>query len=429
MRSAWAASTCPVSLERSRWARSAPENADLSVRHARGCRVRRGATTLRAVCTRTIRAILLCAAPGLASSLIMETGCAPPGTQSMSTAKPRLAYDAAFAGSEAAWIVTESGDLLRTTNGGANWDRIPGDSVAGFRRVSFVDTQMGWMLSAAGKVWRTSDGGLSWTVLGGLDTARDFLPGLVQQMCFLDDVHGWAMSPFNVWVTSDSGVTWNRHSLPGSVDEVLATARWGSFLSPRQCWLGAERGAIFQTSDGGTTWRGRRVARTDQDMRAMFFTGPTDGWAAEWPRGPIYRSTDGGETWSRREGPVANLGVASMSFVGANEGWAAGHYEPFGLAAPYKSIALLLHTANAGETWETSRLSEDDSVYDRVDFGDLRHGWLLSDGGTRLEDRPTPLDRLYYTRDGGTTWDVALDYNRLQALVSSHDGSTPLRPR
>jgi len=56
-------------------------------------------------------------------------------------------------------------------------------------------------------------------------------------------------------------------------------------------------------------------------------------------RGRIMTSDDGGQSWRQAKVPVSTELVA-IQFVGPKEGWAVGHG------------GVVLHTADAGETWE-----------------------------------------------------------------------------
>jgi photosystem II stability/assembly factor-like uncharacterized protein len=272
------------------------------------------------------------------------------------------------------------------------------------------------------QVLRTRDGGETWSILGKLDASLDRQPAFDTEIRFVDEVHGWAFESLLAWTSSDGGTTWRRSPPSLRLDGELATLHRGQFLSPESGWLSGELGLICQTSDGGVTWRSRRVASSRQDIGAMFFINPSTGWVAEWPRGAIYHTTDGGENWHSQRTPLPVIGITSIHFIDEDHGWAAGAWEPNGPNKPYTSVALLLHTEDGGLNWSVLRTEEAEIMCDAVYFGDQQHGWLLSssrapEGKAHLVDR----DRLWRTTNGGQTWRLSLDSQAVRALTSGKD--------
>jgi len=352
----------------------------------------------------------------LTFSCILQSACsATPGGE---TGVPSVFEDAQFRGSHAAWIATHSGDLLWTMDGGAAWHKVPGDSLDHFRRVSFIDTTNGWALNSKAEVLRTRDGGQVWSAIGKLDQGTEYRPGIDTEIRFVDDTHGWAFDATLVWTTDDGGVTWKRSPPSIRLDGELATVHRGQFLSSQVGWLSGGIGLICQTLDGGVTWRARRLARSKEDIGALFFISPKIGWAAEWPRGTIYHTIDAGETWQPQDSPIQGVGIGSICFLNENVGWAAGHLELNGTRTPYKSIALLLHTQDGGRSWAVLRTDEGETMSDAVYFGDPKHGWLLGTSRTQEYGSQVEKDKLWRTTDGGSSWRLSLDAESAKSLVS-----------
>jgi photosystem II stability/assembly factor-like uncharacterized protein len=73
---------------------------------------------------------------------------------------------ASFFGVNTACIMTITGDLELTHDGGATWDKLTGEANGGFWTISFVDDLNGWAVTgeATGKakLVRTLDGGKTW---------------------------------------------------------------------------------------------------------------------------------------------------------------------------------------------------------------------------------------------------------------------------
>jgi photosystem II stability/assembly factor-like uncharacterized protein len=115
-------------------------------------------------------------------------------------------------------------------------------------------------------------------------------------------------------------------------------------------------------------------------------------------RGLLFETTDGGESW--REIPVSDstLIPSSVWFIG-EEGWLAGNRR----LVSGQSVTLegaLLHTTDGGKHWTPVQLGSTDEYLSKIRFTDKDEGWLVG------------RDDLYHTEDGGKTW------NRILSLPS-----------
>jgi photosystem II stability/assembly factor-like uncharacterized protein len=61
-----------------------------------------------------------------------------------------------------AWIVGEKGVILRTSNGGAAWERVAVDTRGDLVNIAFVNDKNGWIVGLGGVILRSSDGGKTW---------------------------------------------------------------------------------------------------------------------------------------------------------------------------------------------------------------------------------------------------------------------------
>ena len=114
-------------------------------------------------------------------------------------------YGIAFSDSTHGWAVGYYGRgpcILATSDGGTTWEAQDASSAgrdASLNSVTFVDATHGW---AAGSVWHksastdtplilaTSDGGATWKAQ---DASAGGSTGMVNEVCFLDAAHGWAV--------------------------------------------------------------------------------------------------------------------------------------------------------------------------------------------------------------------------------------------
>lgn len=125
----------------------------------------------------------------------------------------------------------------------------------------------------------------------------------------------------------------------------------------------------------------------------------------EW--GHVVLSDDGGKTWRQAKSVPTRLTLTEVAFADAREGWAVGH------------DAVVLHTSDAGETWELQFSdAEDEAILLSVWFENPAHGIAVGAFGLMLE-----------TRDGGKHWErrpeleIEGESPHLNHLLAAPDGT------
>jgi photosystem II stability/assembly factor-like uncharacterized protein len=139
--------------------------------------------------------------------------------------------------------------ILRTTNGGTDWaEQFTDNSAGGYNAMYFSDVNNGWIVGDIGKVLKTTDGGANWNIItnSGVNPAERS-----KAVFFLDANVGWISSKANdIWQTpilqhtTDGGITW-----------VTLTTPWGSqtgsnaifsiyFVNEQTGWITGDWGSI-----------------------------------------------------------------------------------------------------------------------------------------------------------------------------------------
>jgi len=155
-------------------------------------------------------------------------------------------------------------------------------------------------------------------------------------------------------------------------------------------------GVIFRTADGGTHWE--KIEYPDipgvYSLNAIFFVDSHTGWIGG-DGGHVIKTTNGGLTWSDKRMSVDCCGadIEDFYFKDVLNGWAVGHY------------ALVSYTTDGGETWTQMsknlfRPAEGFESLNDIGFFNDEAAWMMGKtsgvtGGTRL----------YFSFDGGQTWD------------------------
>lgn len=194
--------------------------------------------------------------------------------------------------------------LLRSTDAGASWSKLPGvhlgiAGLPGFTTpFTFVDARQGWSWfapysgSAAAELRTTSDGGLSWQVVR---QPQGFGLGVFA----LDALHAWTVGsalPSNtgaLYATTNGARSWHQHLFLAHVplDAVyFSDARHGWIVFADSHAHGV--GGIMETSDGGANWK-RELIVAGRSWRSQ-------GWMFERVGNTLFLgSAEAGGLWSR----------------------------------------------------------------------------------------------------------------------------------
>jgi photosystem II stability/assembly factor-like uncharacterized protein len=239
-----------------------------------------------------------------------------------------LLIDLARAGSRIV-AVGERGHVLRSEDAGRSWTQLPVPASSNLTAVYFADAENGWAVGHVETILRTRDGGSQWELV-------HFAPENPQPLLdvwFADAMHGIAVGAYGViYVTSDGGSVWSQvpfapAPLPGAEkvepdpDEMEAEFDLGFEFHlnaiargpGRRVYLGAEAGRLFRSDDDGATWR-ELPSPYDGSFHGIV---PLDGDAllAFGLRGNLFRSEDGGSTWAAIE-----TGTTALLNAGARVG-------------------------------------------------------------------------------------------------------------
>jgi len=352
------------------------------------------------------------------------------------------------------FAVSTHGAILKTTNGGNTWDSQT--FTANFHDIFFINAQIGWAVSNG--IWKTVDGGENWvntltiynnlTSIYFLDENIGFFAGSwvsgtgggifktsdggstlntiyncvgkLNSINFINYNVGWAVGPYNqILKTTNAGADWESQA-----PDILATTTEHTsvyFTNENNGYVGP---VMFQTNDGGNTWRkqsvqtptfngtfaldqntcwvvgGTKIFKTADAGETWSFTTPEQfpfnstpsfygiyfinsltGWVCGGS-GYIFKTTNGGVNWVLQSSFEHRL-LRSIFFTDQNNGWACGTDISFNDA--------LLKTTNGGETWIDNDMGTTDD-FQSVHFINSNLGWLASDL------------RLYETTNGGNDW-------------------------
>ena len=293
-----------------------------------------------------------------------------------------------------AWASGAGGTVVKTLDGGANWQRVAVPDSAGldFRDIQAFDDQTCHVLSIGpgelSRIERTSDGGATWTVSHVNPDPRGFLDAIA----FWDPDRGLALGDpvdgrYQILATDDGGRTWAKlpeAGMPLALPGEGAFAASGTCLvvqGDRLAWFGTGGGAkarVFRSTDRGRTWAvAETPIRARSSSRGVFsvaFRDPRHGLAvggdykAEGDPTAVGASTDdGGATWHSVPGPGPSGFRSAVEFVPGSEGREVVAVGPSGSD----------RSLDGGRTWT----SLPPPGFHALNFGREGTGWGVGEGG------------------------------------------------
>jgi photosystem II stability/assembly factor-like uncharacterized protein len=336
---------------------------------------------------------------------------------------PDLVVKARLVGPGVGWVLTQSA-LKRTADDGRTWrDVTPAGlaigNVAGWgaldARHAFLATESVNNVDFSMTIWRTADGGSTWR--------RSILRHLVHQTggicgnaCGLN---GFAVT-FHMVTAADGFMD---YGYPQGVDE--------------------EVHPVYQTSDGGTSWRRVGQRSTSSFLRMAFrtpgtllmsegyaLTSTTSGWGHwsstqfQFPSMPFSPSLGNVSFWNARSWIVEIRGASDYEFAVTTDGgrsWAfrrralppplrgevsnggqiVAYFDPVTWIATAETCTAaqvcttwLERTGDRGHSWQRlGRLPAGIDPFSPVVVVDRLHGWAGLDG-----------PELFATENGGRSW-------------------------
>ncbi|HDP97790.1 MAG TPA: hypothetical protein ENN22_01230, partial [bacterium] len=172
-----------------------------------------------------------------------------------------------------------------TTDGGTNWrERYFTNITDPLTAVSFIDNNIGTVVGYNGLILRTTDGGFNWNTQTSRTTKN------LNGVCFTDENTGVAVGEEGTIVrTINGGINWKSQN--SSTTEDLYGVH---FINANCGKVVGSNGIILHTSDGGITWK-IQSAVTNNDLYSVYFANEnicnTVG-----DNGIILRTTNSGST-------------------------------------------------------------------------------------------------------------------------------------
>ncbi|MBF2028949.1 MAG: photosynthesis system II assembly factor Ycf48 [Oscillatoriales cyanobacterium C42_A2020_001] len=278
--------------------------------------------------------------------------------------------------------------------------------------IAFVNDKSphGWVVGANATLFETTDNGETWEERT-LDLDQ---PYRFTSVSFRDR-EGWIVGQPSILLhTEDEGRSWSRiplsEKLPGAPNTIEA-------LGPQSAEMTTNIGAIYQTSDGGKTWKAmveeavgvvRNISRSSNgeyvavSARGNFYSTWKPGLSAWEPhnRNSSRRVQNMGFTKDGRLWMLARGGQVQFSSPENLEEWSDAISPEFSTSWGLLDLAYrtpdevwvtggsgnLLLSQDGGNTWQKDRFVEDvpSNLY-RIKFFGTEKGFIIGQQGTLLK--------------------------------------------
>ncbi len=263
--------------------------------------------------------------------------------------------------------ISDTSLILKTTDSGDNWFINYAQTGYIFKRIQFLNQNTGFV-GGTGLI-KTTNGGLNWNTIN---------PSVfIEDLSFKSKDTGWYVygESFTggVFFTSDGGANWVQQYSAGSQNPekiYMYNARIG-FISDN-----SGSSSIRKTTNGGLNWN---LNVSGQWYFDITFADSLTGWYSAASN--IYKTTNGGNNWVLQNVPTGpdllNLGINKLALINKDTVWAAGN----AVFYPNSQVrAILLRTTNGGVNWQyqVPDTAINNFVYYFIQFADKNHGWAYT---------------------------------------------------
>ena len=183
----------------------------------------------------------------------------------LQTSIPEGLYtDLTFVSETTGFAISNSGDIVKTNDGGLSWEELSSPANFFLKRIQFVDSETGYIVggdNTGGYILKTIDAGQHWELFN-LGTPDNVMP---TGLFFLNDTTGYISGEKLFRKTIDGGKTWSE-----VIDQVSGNIRDVAFKSANEGYAAADSGKYWKSDDGGTSWQPMQVNTADHLKRIYF---------------------------------------------------------------------------------------------------------------------------------------------------------------
>lgn len=248
----------------------------------------------------------------------------PKGWEKISYSGNNNFTDIEFVNNNFGVICGSYGTLLKTENGGSNWQTINTGTSHSFFKVSVI-SENEFYISRAG-LYKTINKGYSFTELGNFSNYI----GTIFDLHFFDANNGLIYKNGLIIKTDDSGVYWDTvYHEAGYASLIQFPSNEIGYITGGASWDGMSYGEMHKTNDGGNTWIniGNTPDIYNWEITAMLFFDEETGYFTNFNR-EFYKTNDGGLNWILVSDSLPRI-FDEMVFLSNDEGYGLSSFSIF----------------------------------------------------------------------------------------------------
>jgi photosystem II stability/assembly factor-like uncharacterized protein len=204
------------------------------------------------------------------------------------------------------------GKIIKTVNGGSNWNLVYADTTLQFWSLFFVNHNTGFVSGSSGTIMKTTNRGDNWSTLTtGIQNALD-------GMWFVNENTGYVGGSNIILKTTNAGQTWvNKIGLFISFE--TAEALYFSDANTGYYCTNTSSARIVKTTDGGNTWTLIHSQEGYNGAWGMSFTSSMTGYVCTGS-GKVLKTTNAGANWDEQSTPLTE-NLYEINFPSADTGY------------------------------------------------------------------------------------------------------------
>jgi photosystem II stability/assembly factor-like uncharacterized protein len=176
-----------------------------------------------------------------------------------------LYTDLTFINEALGFAISNFGVIIKTTNGGHNWEQLLSPVNFFLSKIQFTDNQTGYIIggdNTGGYLLKTVNAGQTWQ-LTNLQTPDKERP---TGMFFLNNTTGFISGKLLFRKTVDGGQSWSE-----VMDPISENINDVCFKSADEGYATSDNGKYFKSADGGKTWQSMQ-SNTSDHLKNIYFT-------------------------------------------------------------------------------------------------------------------------------------------------------------
>lgn len=311
---------------------------------------------------------------------VSDGGTTSPGWETQTSEVSKRLRDVCVVSDQVVWVFGDN-TVLRTTNGGSTWSSV-GDAIDSLVYLSGYAIDANTALASGWKsgwnksvLLRTADGGTNWDVV--YNTEGHWTTFIV--MSDANNGYFYGDPVDNTWLvkkTTDGGATWNICNTAPATNVENEYCFASSYFWDKQNLIGfcSNSGYSYLSTDFGQTWSSVQVLDSPA-LNTVAYGGSDYAVTGMASDGSMARSSNNGSSWTEITPPSENW-IYSLNYFN----------NMF-----YLLIGTEIYTSTDGSSWTLETTSPDGNlrVIDYYNAADGIYAWAVGNNGTIIKYSPT----------------------------------------